>query len=513
MPSVRRTFVVISLALLVLATGAAAVASWLASNLGSSFTRSDVMPAGPAPAISVTGRDVAVSWPHVTMSEGAGVDGYRVRRYTPAGSAQTVGAGCAGTVTGLSCIETGVPPGDWRYAIAPKLGNWVGAEGPRVPATVGAPVLALDEPTTVGTAGLPRTFSGWIHNFLDLESLSFRMDSTTGPALSGSPGQVPTGGSVQVNITVPAGTSVGAHAVYVVASPSGEHASDGFTVTAGFPPPTVIESVIASSPNRGAQRIKPSGAYHVYANISGTVDTATANVVSVTTGGTQVPLTACASQCTVHGVTYGFKSALQSSNAALTQGTYPYSVTATNGAGSHSGSFSVDVDATAPVPTGLLELINNGNATDVEKVTPGDKIIATFSEALAVNTLCSSWENNAANQTATGSLLVTDGGGPASDTFTFTNASCGTFNFGTIDMNHNGYAKEGNVTFSGSTVSWNPSTFKLMITIGPTCGGGCGITTSGTPTAKATYLPAPQIQDLAGNAVAGTIDSEQKKHF
>ena len=121
---------------------------------------------GATPTATVVGRAVTVSWPASTLSNGQTVTGYLVKRYqanTLAG--QTILAGCSGTITATSCVESSVPAGQWVYSVTPVIGtNWQGAESVKsVAATVAAPTLLLS-PATVkpgssltGTPGrLPR---------------------------------------------------------------------------------------------------------------------------------------------------------------------------------------------------------------------------------------------------------------------------------------------------------------------------------------------------------------------
>ena len=70
-------------------------------------------------------------------------------------------------------------------------------------------------------SALPTTSGGSIANFLDGETVIYRLDNaTTGTVLAGSitPSPVPVGGSATVSVTIPAGTSLGAHTVFAVGS-------------------------------------------------------------------------------------------------------------------------------------------------------------------------------------------------------------------------------------------------------------------------------------------------------
>lgn len=81
-------------------------------------------PTGTASA----GQHIAVSWTGSTFAGGRAVPGYVVKRYDLLGNAQTVGAACAGTVTGTSCTENAVPLGTWKYSVTPAAGSWRGTE-------------------------------------------------------------------------------------------------------------------------------------------------------------------------------------------------------------------------------------------------------------------------------------------------------------------------------------------------------------------------------------------------
>ncbi len=100
--------------------------------------------------------------------------------------------------------------------------------------------------------------------------------------------------------------------------------------------------------------IRQGGGYRVYANVSDSGDpasgvaTVTADVSSITGGSSAIVLTA--GSYSVGGGTYGYRSSSVAADAPLAEGTYGYSITATdaNGnAGTQSG-FTVTVDNTEP---------------------------------------------------------------------------------------------------------------------------------------------------------------------
>jgi hypothetical protein len=213
---------------------AAATAAWTHSGTGTPTAKAVSMPTGATPTASVSNRSVTVSWSASTMPGGGAVSGYLVKRYDTNGNAQTIGSGCSGTIAALTCTETSVPGGTWRYTVTPVKNNWVGTEGSQSSnATVASPSLTFSSSTTV--TALPTTLNGTIAAFVGGQTVTFRLDNpSTGTVLSGtlSPSPVPSGGGANVTVTIPTGTSDGSHTVYVVGS-GGDVASGAITVMVG----------------------------------------------------------------------------------------------------------------------------------------------------------------------------------------------------------------------------------------------------------------------------------------
>lgn len=195
----------------VLGTTGVGVAWWGSSGSGGATAAATGVPVPGAPAVSVTGREVVVSWAVVAMPGGVPVSGYTVRRSTN-GQAATVVAACSGTAT--SCTDTAVPVGTSTYTVTAQYGPWTGAASASASVTVAAPVLTL--PTS--TSSLPATLTGTLANALPGAPLSFRLDNaTTGTVLSGTPSIVAPGASTAVSVVLPTGTATGAHTVYAIA--------------------------------------------------------------------------------------------------------------------------------------------------------------------------------------------------------------------------------------------------------------------------------------------------------
>ena len=214
-------------------------AAWDSSASGSAAVRADAMPGGTAPTGTVSNRNVSVSWSARSFASGVTVNGYVIKRYDSNGQAVAIGAACTGVITALTCTESALPAGSWRYSVTPAQGNWRGQEsvfGTAV--TVAAPSFVFTSSTTVST--LPSILNGNVNNFVTGQTVSFRLDHPqTGALLTGtiSPDPIPTNGSAAITVTIPAGTSDGAHTVYALGS-SSDVASASITVAPAPPPPS-----------------------------------------------------------------------------------------------------------------------------------------------------------------------------------------------------------------------------------------------------------------------------------
>src|SRR5262249_4043445 len=139
-----------------LGTGTA-YASWGGAVSGSGAAKAAQLPTATAPTGTAAVHSVTVTWPAATVG-GQNVAGYTVKRYNASGTGQTVGAGCTGTISGLTCTETAVPSGTWRYAVTPVQGAWTGTESPQSSSvTVASPGLSITSSTTI--TPLPATLN------------------------------------------------------------------------------------------------------------------------------------------------------------------------------------------------------------------------------------------------------------------------------------------------------------------------------------------------------------------
>jgi len=381
----------------------AAAVAWTAQGGGQAGVTGGSMPAATAPiSVTASNHSVTVSWNQVTvqgaMLGGQTGGGYQVVRMPAAGGApQAPNSSCGSIVSGaaavLTCADSSVPSGSWRYAIIPRWQTWQGAQSASsATVTIGSASLSFSSSTTFTT--LPASLTGTVTNFFDAEPIGFRLDSPTGTTLTGTvagapaPAPVPSGGSATITVIVPAGTAAGTHTIYAVGS-------SGSTATAAI--------TINIAPQATALTI--------------------------------------ANQSTLPG-------------------------------------------------------------------TPqqADTVTFTFSQKLAVASVCSTWNGNDTTQTLTGvtATIATASGNTTRLTTSVPSTSCGgTLHLGTLTMSR-AFLPNGSpppATFANSTITWNPTTRTLVLTLGTLT---AGTATNGGTAATATYTPDAAMQGTTGLPVPTT---------
>ncbi|MFI5934973.1 LamG-like jellyroll fold domain-containing protein [Actinoplanes sp. NPDC051494] len=243
----RRLLVLVLIAGALSIGGGVAWAYWTApSTPGSSGAgRAATVNAAITPTTSkYAAQAVAVSWPAVTLSNGVAVDGYVIKRYdTATQTAQTVLSGCTGTLTTLTCTESNVPTGSWRYSVRPVLGaNWVGPESGLSTSISTAPaVLTLAQTTFKGP--FPATTTGTVTGFGVNEAYTYKLDGST--TLTGFPTVVDVTGSAPISsLSIPS-ASEGTHTVSVVGA-NGSTASVTITIDTVGPIVSSMQSPLAN---------------------------------------------------------------------------------------------------------------------------------------------------------------------------------------------------------------------------------------------------------------------------
>jgi hypothetical protein len=177
----------------------------------------------------------------------------------------------------------------------------------------------------------------------------------------------------------------------------------------------------------------------------------------------------------------------------LTVGTQYWAYASATGTAT-SVVFPFIYEAGGPVPLNVT-LANGGTSGTMDT---GDTATMTFSEALDPSTICASWTATPTTQSVADAVVTFN---HSSFQITATSATCGTLNFGTVTTPST-YARFGsNLTFTGSTITWNATTNSLTLTIG-TLNGGTQRTNVGTGTQN--YTAASGVQDFAGAGISIT---------
>ena len=496
-----RVALAVSLGLAIVAGPSVAWASWTSPGAGSGYGKAVSMPGGPTPAPSVTGRNVTVTWPAATFPDSTPVNAYLVERYGAGHVPKGVGASCSGTLNALTCTESGVPPGTWTYAITTKHHGWIGAEGPESAGiSVAAPSLTFTSSTTLAT--LPQAVAGTVASFKTGETIVFRLDEpSTGPLLSGSvtSSPIPFSGTSSVSVTIPVLVSAGAHTVYAVGS-GGSEASAGIVVLPhDVTAPAIPSAAIAKSTGGVGGYIRQNGQYYVYANVtdqgspSSGIATVRANVSTITTGASAVVLTA--GSFSVEGVSYNYRSAVQTASNPLSAGSKSFSITATDVATNSTvqGGFSATVDNTVPAASDVQTV--NGGATPGRAET-GDAVVLTFTEPMDPHLILSGWDGSATTVTL---RLVQNAGGDRVQVRDAGNATV--LPLGTVFLNRTDYATATR-DFTGSTMVMSGST--ITITLGTPSGAVTTAAAAGTMT----WTPSATATDRAGNACSTATVTE-----
>jgi hypothetical protein len=496
-----RAAIFLSAVLAGLGTGTA-YASWGGAGSGSGAVKAAQLAAATAPSASASVHTVTVTWPATTIG-GQNVASYTVKRYDTGGTAQTIGAGCSGTISGLTCTEATVPSGSWRYTVTPVQGAWTGTESAQSSSvTVASPGLNITSSTTV--TSLPATLNASLTNLVPGQAVTFRLDDqSSGTILSKtlSPTTVPASGAVTATVTIPAGVADGSHTVYAIDG-QGDVASASITVAH----PTVAAATIAKSAGGTAGYVKQGGTYYVYANVSGSgtppagVSSLTADVSTVTTGQTAASLSS--GTWTVDGQSYNYRSAQLTAKSSLTAGSKSFTVSLTDsGSTKTTTTYSVTVDNTAPKGS-AIQTANAGGGI-VGRAEIGDTITLTYSEAVDPNSLFSGWDGSSMNV----AVVLVDGGS-SNDTIQVWDVPHVTqIPFGTIDLGRKDYITSHSYDVFGA--SGTPSTMVMSgSTITLTLGTPSVTAETATGSGTMTWTPSASATDRAGNAASTSAVTE-----
>ena len=248
--------------------------------------------------------------------------------------------------------------------------------------------------------------------------------------------------------------------------------------------------------------------------------------VTVTKGSQTITFTSTAPSATVGGATYTPTAtstsgltvtitvdSLSSSICSISGGVVSFQAVGTctldaNQAGNGNYNAATQVSQGVLVigsPTAVT-LTNGGGGTS-RTVGSGDIATVTFNDALQPTSICSSWTGTGTKSVNNAVVSFTNNGN--NDYFTATSSSCtGLGNFGTVSTGAS-YVS-GNVTFSSSTITWNPGSDTLTFTLGSNVSGSNKISSNVTMGYPG-YTADPQMTDTSGNPISTTTFTSTTK--
>ena len=434
-------------------------------------------------------KKIAIQW---SAPQGYTPTGYTVLRCS--GSAcqnftDITGGGCSSTITATSCTDSDLPTGGiYRYEIAADLDNWVSPpDAPFTGQTAPPATLAftlqplLDQLISALGAGTfdvsvaVEAADGTTAGNDSTDSVTLAIDSNHNPGhgtltcASGLTVKVLAGVAAFKGCAIDkAGVGYELTASSVTdPSLSAPANANLFTIIAGL--------AAAITVTAGADQSAPTSTAYASPLVATVQDTNGNPVPNV-----PVTFTAPAAGASASFGTTGCKSNPSQSSCVATTGSNGQATSSALTAGPKAGTATISASATGAghatfaetnVPsTSISSLTTTGTAG---KLGAGDTITTAFSGQLDASTVCSDWTSGSpAVQSAAGSVVTVAASGAGDDLLSFAKApaTCGTFNFGTIDLGSSGYyspPEDGAaLTFPDSTVSYDGTSHVLQITLG-----------------------------------------------
>lgn len=471
-------------------------AAWSADGTGSGQVRSQSVPQGSTPAASLSVRDVTVSWAAVTLSGGTPAAGYRLARYPSTGTTAQSLTSCTGVITALSCTETSVPVGSWRYTVTPARGSWTGAESGYSATVVvaGPPALSTLEMFDVNGNG-------------KVDRVVATFDKTLAAYTAGTApwtlANVPSGGSLSsvsvagaaatLTLTEGAGaaaTAVGSFTVALAANPDGIRGTDGQQSSFAATAPTD-----KAAPARTAMVMQDlSGGDGFVDNVALTFSETLATYSAGTTPWTlaNVPSGSTLTSATVGGSSANLVLGGPSGAANTAVGSFTVALaTSASGVRDAAGNLSsfaavAPTDGAGPAAVALSSA--GGTGTTPGRLQAGDKLSVTLSEALGASVILST----------SVTLSMADPTTLTTDQLTVPSLFNGARSTGT-----DGYLNRNNTTasFAASTFTISADRKTVTITVGPTCAGtGCSRLRTVSTAAPVSVLLDTGLVDVAGNS-------------
>jgi hypothetical protein len=280
--------------------------------------------------------------------------------------------------------------------------------------------------------------------------------------------------------------------------------SPGLAADTDWTPPTASAAVVAKSAGGDVGYVRASGGYYAYANVTDGGNPASGVAsVSATVGVLPVTLGTAGGPWTVDGVSYNYRSALQTLPGGTSAGISPLAIISTDSDtppnGQTQNGFSVVVDNTGATATDV-QTANGGSIAG--RPQQGDTVTFTYSEPVERLSILSGWTGTTANV-----VVRINNGSP--DRLLVYNAANTTVlpltNATGLDLGRNDYVGS-NRTFgaTGTASTMVRSGNSITVTLGTQ--SGAGTTAGGNGTMS--WTPSATVTDRAGNATSTTARTE-----
>jgi chitinase len=284
---------------------------------------------------------------------------------------------------------------------------------------------------------------------------------------------------------------------YAAFSSQTNNTGDSIAAAPDYAAPTVTAPAIIKTAGGVGNYLAQNTQFYVYANVTDTGNPAS-GIASVNASGTlpgygfqTIPLATTGGPWTVGGVSYNYRSTLNTFPPMAEQ-TIPLNIDVADNAGnSGSPGFNLVIDNTAITGTNIQATNTSGGT--VGRAEAGDTITYTFSEPPERESIVAGW--NSGSQSVT--VNLNNAGAPNGDNVTIPAAPA----LGTYNLRQTDYTTA-NRTFANSTMTLTGNT--ITIVLGTASGG---VTTTAA-TATSQWVTSTALTDRAGNAMTAATVNE-----
>jgi hypothetical protein len=520
---------VVTVAVTAAATGAALAAWHTDSDSAAAAARTGVLPQGAVPESTVGSGagTVRLRWAAAPLGSHA-TAGYLLKRYPAAGgAAQAVGAGCAGTIDGTSCVESAVPNGSWRWTVTPVRGGWRGPESDpsaQFDVYAGPPAIEMAHPADGGgygvasglaastTAGCANAFCGTVLHGASgpvTVTLTVRRESTgkywsgsafTAQAATELPATLRSGGTAGGQPGAPGAPGGGAatDAWWLSFPMAGFPANGGYTIrvtarddqggTAAITRHVTMYPETPKPPTIDAKPASPTGQTSATLGFSHPLNTGNAD-----------PGDDVAFECSLDGAAFADCASPMiyggQGVGALPEGLHGFAVRARDRGGNLSQVAGYPWVVGMVRPTAASVKASNGTGT-AGLVDAGDKLVFGYSKAIDPGSVRAGW--NGAGAVAV-TVRLWPGAAGHGDTIDVYDGAIRLASIGTVDLGQVGHvAGAATGVIYQATLSINNARDKLTVTVGAP-DNAAATATVGTPGSMA-WAPG-LVRDPAGNTL------------